>query len=194
MRGGRVCVGAHDLDSFRSLRLFRHDGSYPTEDTELEVGDIFELEYVDRPGAVAPYLEDVLVTANSLIRHGRQQDLARLVLQRDQVWMSPAELFDGRLSSSTGGSAYVAVAGPLPTRSTGYWRPDHDLTLNTVDDRHRYRWTGEGNPRSVRYVGVADPAAAIPAGSVVRLSLSHPYQPPGGPEGYWLQLSGWYPA
>jgi len=38
--------------------------------------------------------------------------------------------------------------------------------------------------RSIRYVGVADPDTVIPAGPVVRLSLSHPLRPPDGPGGY----------
>jgi hypothetical protein len=192
MRQGRICVGAHDLDSFRSLRLFRHDGRYLEEDAQLEIGEVWELDYADRPGATAPHLEDVLVAAGSATRRGREQNLGRLVLERDQVWSYPAELFDGRLNVTAGGSAYVPTTGPLPNRSTGYWRLDHELTLYTVNDKPRYRWTGVGDLRSIRYVGVADPDPVIPAGSLVRLSLSHPFTPPDGPGGYWLQLSGWY--
>jgi hypothetical protein len=158
----------------------------------LEIGEIWDLEYADRPGATAPHLEDVIVQARSGRRRGRQENLASLVLERDEVWTDPAELFDGRLMFTAGGSAYVPVAGPLPTRSTGYWRPAHDLTRDTVNDKPRYRWTGSGDLRSIRYVGVADPDPVIPAGSVVRLSLPHPFTPPDGPGGYWLQLSGWY--
>ncbi|MCZ7590539.1 MAG: hypothetical protein M5U27_17125 [Gaiella sp.] len=192
MREGRMCVGAHDLDDFRSLRLFRHDGRYLNEDANLDVGDVWEMEYVERPGAVAPHLEDVLVQRGGVRRTGREEDLAALVMARDVVWQTVDELFDGRLDFTAAGSAYVPEAGPLPGRSTGYWRPTHELTLYQVNEKPRYRWTGGGALRSIRHVGVADPDVAIPAGSLVRLSLSQLFEPPDGPRGYWLQLSGWY--
>jgi len=90
------------------------------------------------------------------------------------------------------GTAYVPEAGPLPTRSTGYWLPDDHLDLYYSFDKPRYRWRGEGALNGVRYVGVPEPTLTIPAGSLVRLSLSHPYAPPGLPSGFWLQLSGWF--
>lgn len=192
MREGRICVGAHNLDDFRSLRLFRHDGSYLDENANLEVGDVWELEYVPRPGAVAPHLEDVLVQSAGARRIGREEDLADLVAARDVVWQSVDEVFEGLLDFTGAGSAYVPEAGPLPRRSTGYWRPAAELTLYRVNDKPRYRWTGGGALRSIRYVGLAEPEPSIPAGSLVRLSLSHPYAPPDGPRGYWLQLSGWF--
>ncbi len=192
MREGRMCVGAHNVDDFRSLRLFRHDGSYLDEEADLNVGDVWELDYVERPGAVAPHLEDVLVQRGGARRVGREEDLAALVRDRDVVWRSVEELFEGRLHFTAGGSAYVPEAGPLPGRSTGYWKPSNELTLYHVNNKPRYRWTGRGDLGNIRYVGVADPEETIPAGSLVRLSLSHPFAPPEGPRGYWLQLSGWF--
>jgi hypothetical protein len=190
MREGRICVGAHDLDDFRSLRLFRHDGSYLNEDANLDVGDVWELEYVERPGAVAPHLEDVLVQRGGARRMGREEYLAALVVARDVVWDSIDELFEGRLNFTAAGSAYVPEARPLPSRSTGYWRPAAELTLYHVSEKPRYRWTGGGALRNIRYVGAAEPDTEIPAGSLVRLSLSQLFAPPDGPRGYWLQLSG----
>jgi hypothetical protein len=192
MREGRMCVGAHNLDDFRSLRLFRHDGSYLDEEANLNVGDVWELDYVERPGAVAPHLEDVLVQAGGARRVAREEHLAALVMERDIVWHSGDELFDGRLNFTAAGSAYVPEAGPLPSRSTGYWQPADELTLYHVNEKPRYRWTCGGALGNIRYVGVAEPDPAIPAGSLVRLSLSHPFAPPDGPRGYWLQLSGWF--
>jgi hypothetical protein len=191
MRGGRVCVGAHDLDSFRSLRLSRHDGTYVEEDAALEIGDIWEVDYRDRPGTTPPHVEDVIV-AEGGTRRGRQADLGRLIAQRDVVWTSVDELFDGGLAFTAAGTAYIPVDGRLPARSTGYWRIDSELTHYTSYGRPRYRWGGDGPLRSAAYVGVADPADRIPAGTLVRLSLSHAQQPPNQPNGYWLQLSGWF--
>jgi hypothetical protein len=191
MQQGRICVGAHDLDDFRSLRLFHQDGSRLSEDADLDVGEVWELEYMPRANPVAPHLEDVLVQPDGeFIR--TEANLAALVIQRDVVWRTVEELFDGCLNFTGSGTAYVPEEGPLPTRSTGYWQPDDDLTLYYSFDKPRYRWTGGGELNGIRYVGVAAPAQTISAGSLVRLSLSHPYAPPGSPSGFWLQLSGWY--
>jgi hypothetical protein len=192
MRQGRICVGAHDLDSFRSLRLFRNDGTYLGEDALLEIGEIWELEYTDRPGATPPHLEDVLVEAGSATRRGREQDLGHLVLARDTVWRAVPALFDGRLRFTSAGSAYVPAEGPFPTRSTGYWLIDGPLTRFTFGEKIKYRWDGEGDLRRMPYVGVAESVALIPPGTLVRLSLSRPNAPPGQPNGCWLQLSAWY--
>jgi hypothetical protein len=194
MRSGRVCVGAHDLETFRSLRLFRHDNTYIEETADLAVGDLWEVTYRDRPRTEPPHVEDVIVAQEGARRVGRQSHLARLIAERDVVWTSVAELFDGRLRFTEAGTAYVPADGPLPTRSTGYWRTDAALEHYIAYERPRYRWRGEGSLRTIAYVGVAEPAETIPAGTLVRLSLSHANQPPNGPNGFWLQLSGWYPS
>lgn len=191
MKQGRICVGAHDLADFRSLRLFHHDGSRLSEDADLEIGEVWELEYVPRPNPVPPHLEDVLVKPDGYFVRS-EPDPAELVMQRDIVWSGVDEVFDGCLSFSDAGSAYVPEGGPLPTRSTGYWQPDHDLDLYESFDKPRYRWTGEGELNGVGYVGLSAPAQTIPAGSLVRLSLSHAFPPGGDPSGFWLQLSGWF--
>jgi hypothetical protein len=192
MQQGRICVGAHDLADFRSLRLFRHEGSRIAEDAGLDVGDVWEMDYIDRANPTAPHLEDVLVQQGAR-RTGREPNPAALILERDTVWRTPDDLFDGCLSFTANGTAYVPEEGPLPTRSTGYWQPEHELTLYYSYEKSRYRWTGEGGLNGIRYVGVSEPAQTIPPGSLVRLSLSHPIAPGTNPMGFWLQLSGWFP-
>jgi len=191
MQQGRVCVGAHDLADFRSLRLFRYDGSRLKAEAGIDVGDVWEMHYVPRPHPTPPHTEDVLVREDAR-RVRREPNPVALILRRETIWRAPPELFDGRLTFSSGGSAYVPEGGPLPTRSTGYWQPDHDLTLYHSFDKPRYRWTGGGDLVGIGYVGVADPVPVIPAGSLVRLSLSHPFPPEGDQRGFWLQVSGWF--
>jgi ATP-dependent DNA helicase RecQ len=190
--GQSACVGAHDLDDFRSLRLFKHDQTYLLQDAQIEIGDVLELEYRDRPNLQPPHIEDVLVAESSARRIARQPDLARLIRERDTVWESVPELFDGRLRFTPSGSAYVSAEGPFPTRSTGYWLIDNPLTRFTFGEKVKYRWDGEGQLRRMPYVGLAESVESIPAGTLVRLSLSRPNAPPGQPRGCWLQLSGWY--
>ncbi len=193
--GQGVCVGAHDLDDFRSLRLFKHDETYLPQDTLLEIGDVLELDYRDRSNIRPPHIEDVLVTAGSARRvdHRGERELAQLIRERDDVWHTVAEIFEGGLRFTAAGSAYVPAEGPFPTRSTGYWLIDGPLTRFTFDQKVKYRWDGEGQLRRMPYVGLAESVESIPAGTVVRLSLSRPNAPPGQPRGCWLQLSGWYP-
>lgn len=63
MRGGHMCVGAHDLENaFRSLRLFPTDNTRYREDAPFEIGDVFDIEYRHRPGERHPHVEDVTVT------------------------------------------------------------------------------------------------------------------------------------
>jgi hypothetical protein len=189
---GPAWQGNGDLADFRSLRLFRHDGSYLDEHARLEVGDVWELDYTQPAGAVAPHLEDVLVRAEGARKLGRDDDLGALVRERDVFWHAPEELFDGCLNFTARGSAYVPAAGPLPGRGTGYWQPNRDLMLYTVNDKPRYRWTGGGVLLSINLCGSAPAEPAIPAGALVRLSLSRLFAPPDGPAGFWLQLSGWF--
>jgi hypothetical protein len=191
MKQGRICVGAHDLADFRSLRLFSEDGSRFLESEELSIGDVWELDYSLDPNPVAPHLEDVHVQpGRQFIR--TEPNLAALVIARDVIWSTVDELFEGCLQFTSSGTGYVPEAGPLPNRSTGYWLADHDLDLYESFNKPRYSWAGDGELESIGYVGLSEPAEAIPAGTLVRLSLSHPYQPPGRPSGCWLQLSGWF--
>lgn len=48
MNQGRVCVGGHDLDQdFRSLRLLTKGGMNIKEAAEIDVGEIWQLDYED---------------------------------------------------------------------------------------------------------------------------------------------------
>lgn len=192
MREGRICVGAHDLEDFRSLRLYKHDGTYLHEEDNIKVGQIWELHYDPKLNLEPPHLEDVIVAREGVALIGREADLAGVVQQRDTIWSSVDELFEGRLRLTEAGSAYVPADGHLPTRSTGYWLLDSPLERRQSENGTRYLTTSEGGLLGVRYVGVAEPRATIPAGAIVRVSLSRRFAPTDNHSGYWLQLSGWY--
>jgi hypothetical protein len=191
MTQNRMCLGAHDLETFRSLRLFRHDGSYLERDAPIEIGDVLDLQYEPRSNLHPPHVEDVLVAQGPARRVGRREEIATLVLERDVVWRSVAELFDGLLCFTASGSAYIPVDGPQPGRSTGYWLPDRELHRRTYNHRIRYGY-GAAGLNSMPYVGVDEGPETIPARSLLRLSLSRPNQPPNQPNACWLQLSGWF--
>jgi hypothetical protein len=192
MRGDRVCVGAHDLADFKSLRLYRHDGTYLTTSDNVSVGQTWDLTYRPKPDTVPPHVEDVIVEREGANRIGREQNLAALIQQRDTVWQTPAQLFEGRLQFTAAGSAYVPAGGPLPSRSTGYWLLDAPLFREEYDGKTRYVRDGADGLRRIGYVGTAATRATIAAGTLVRLSLSRRFAPTAAHDGYWLQLSGWY--
>lgn len=192
MRDDRICVGAHDLEDFRSLRLYRHDGTYLTESDNIEIGQVWEVQYRPKPRAEAPHVEDVLVTREGARLIGRELNLEALIRRRDVVWRTPDELFDGRLQMTDAGSAYVPAHGLLPSRSTGYWRLDSDLELTQTEHGARYRRSARDDLGRVSYVGLVAPIPVIPEGTLARVSLSRRFAPTETANGYWLQLSGWY--
>lgn len=192
MRGDRVCVGAHDLADFKSLRLYRHDGTYLTTSNNVSVGQIWELTYRAKAEIVPPHIEDVVVESEGATCVGREQNLAALIQQRDTVWQTPAQLFEGRLRLTAAGSAYVPADWLLPSRSTGYWLLDGPLTREEYEGKTRYVRNGPDGLRRVSYVGTAATRATLAAGTLVRLSLSRRFAPTAAHDGYWLQLSGWY--
>ena len=90
MREGRVCVGAHDLENFRSLRLYKHDGTYLNEADPVGVGQVWELVYRPKNDLEPPHVEDVIVEREGAARVGREPNLSALILRRDEVWRTPA--------------------------------------------------------------------------------------------------------
>jgi hypothetical protein len=62
------------------------------------------------------------------------------------------------------------------------------------DGDSRYVFRAEDGRRRIRYVGVAEPAARIEPGTLVRVSLARPWSPSNAPAGLYLQISGWYAA
>lgn len=192
MREGRVCVGAHDMADFRSLRLYKHDGTYLNEADPVSIGQIWELQYRPKSHLEPPHVEDVVVEREGAARVGREANLAALIHQRDVIWRTPDELFEGCPHLTEAGSAYVPADGPLPSRSTGYWLLDMPLQRQQYDGKTRYIRAVSTGLRRVSYVGTSAPRATIPAGTLVRVSLSRRFAPTEQHNGYWLQLSGWY--
>jgi len=194
MNGGAICVGAHDVDNgFRSLRLFPGNTTRFTRADALEIGKVYDVEYTARPGATAPHVEDVTVTHLGGIVDSIP-DVAAFVAAQDTVWCDVDEIFDGTLSFTEKGGAYVESGGPLPARSTGYWRPHANLRGYDFDVGGFSYYVNDCEPlKRVKYVGIEAATQSIPAGSLVRLSLSHPITA-GGATGCWMELSGWFPA
>lgn len=188
MRGDHVCVGGHDLDEgMRSLRLLRRDGTNMPADTRFEVGQVWELSYQPVQQAHPPHVEDIHVDPHGAQHVDTIEPLGTFLRERVSAWKGVP--FEGTLLRTGSGTGYVPIEGPFPSCSTGYWLPDQALKF---DGDSRYVFSAEGGQRRIRYVGVADPAARIEPGTLVRVSLAKPWSPPNAPAGLYLQISGWY--
>ncbi|MCB9432602.1 MAG: DNA helicase RecQ [Ardenticatenaceae bacterium] len=76
-----------------------------------------------------------------------------------------------------------------------FWRPDQLLVRDTEGKRIRYRYPTANGGRTLTFVGFQEPPEEIPAGTLLRVSLAHWWQPADRsaeePRCY-LQLSGWF--
>lgn len=186
--GERHCIGGLDREDGHAIRLCPAQGDHGhPADAPYRVGDVWDLELVAPPSVELPHAEDMVVRAGRFV--ARQYGMARYIRKVATTWSGGIDaVFDGALRFTVSGRGYL----PFPTgsrSSVGFWQPSGDLRL----DGDTYSLASDDQPRAIRYVGVDAPSALIPAGSLVRVSLSRVFAPTQGPRGFWLQLSGWYP-
>ena len=189
MGESRVCVGALTRDGVDGIRLLPAEGErgWPV-DAPYQVGEVWELEFRRAAVIEPPHTEDVVVIGTGQ-RIAEQTGLGTYLATRVPVWSGPPSvLFDGALKFTTTGRGHLP-AGTETQRSVGFWRPAARLVL--AGDRS-YRYDAAPPTRYVRYVGSAEMVAVIPAGALVRVSLSRRFATPSA-DGFWLQVSGWYP-
>ena len=190
----RLCVGALDLDDGHGLRLLTDRGHNQPLSTKFEVGDVWELRYRALPPEKldAPHTEDARVVRRQFGYKLPMPDVIDTILQYVDVQSVPThDLFDGMLRFTQANRARVLRSGAIPQYSTGFWRLNEDLLLREVL-RHgetRYYYRGSMSALEAPYVGVAQPRDILPAGSLLRFSLTRWFEPNPG---FWLQLSGWF--
>jgi hypothetical protein len=191
-----ACVGALLLEDNSSLRLLPEFGHNHAAGTELDVGQIWAMDFYPALNPEPPHTEDVRITRAEQI--GERNDLPQFLKSRVEPWFGPPEqLFDGYLLTTSSGRGYLDRAHPVPQRSTGFWIPDADLQRYQNQGRVSYCYNGETSTiRYLPYVGYPDPVPSIPAGSLLRVSLARWWRAPSnGPEAEercYLQISGWY--
>lgn len=191
-----ACVGGLVLENNRYIRLLNPGDQNQPADTPFNVGDVFDLSFTNRLTIQPPHIEDVIVTRQRFVR--TIDDMASFIRERDLVdWNGHINnLFDGLLDWTQNGSGYIPAAGEMPQQSVGFWIADRNLECAPFNGKVRYRYPNGHNFRSVTYVGYQDRLETIPAGTILRVSLSRIF-PRGDsdinvPRGYYLQLSGWY--
>ena len=194
-----ACIGGLTYSGKKSVRLLTERGLHYPEDTQFEVGQIWEMELRPKTSPVPPHIEDTYVCGERLI--GQLASVREMLLQLVQPWRGgPEVLFDGLLVMGKR-AAYIGRKRELPACSTGYWLPDRPLTLvyqhgkpyyRIDDDFGRIRRFSQG-ALHIHYGGFGMPVMHIRAQTLVRVSLSRWWVGPDtDEERCYLQLSGWY--
>jgi hypothetical protein len=195
--GKAVCVGGMTEDGGRPIRLFPEHGQFLPPDCPLQVGELWDMHLTAIPIVYPPHVEDHI--HRPLRLEGRVATMRTFILNRQESWVGgPSSLFDGRLRFAHTGRAFVSRAPPLPRQSVGYWVIPDPLSVD-LDEREHAIYRGAVHDDSkeralvVPYVGTADPARELPAGTLVRVSLSRWWRAAQHvEERCYLQMSGWY--
>ncbi|MFO7541099.1 MAG: DNA helicase RecQ [Chloroflexota bacterium] len=192
--GHGACVGAVTFDG-RSLRLYPPDQEKNERfNQEYEVGTVWELTRYELPAAlIPPHIETIIV-------HDKRPlpaiaDLTAFIEQQ----MPPkagdfSVLFDGLTEATPAGALFVAERNGIPPYSTLFWRPDQPLTRDDEGKRIRYRYPTADGGRTLTFVGYQEPLPELPAGTLLRVSMSQWWRPAERPQAElrcYLQLSGW---
>ena len=197
--GAGACIGAI-TENGESVRLIPfnadpHDGA----NNEYNVGDIWEItaEPVPEAARIPPHNENIIVREKHRLHVTKDTKnlVSAIELLMPPKTGHPRELYEGLLKSTGSGSLYIAVDGDIPAYSTLFWRPDQPLTRDTEGRRIRYRYPTENGGCTLTFVGFQEPLAAIPAGTLLRVSLAHRWRPkdqPDAEERHYVQLSGWF--
>jgi hypothetical protein len=191
-----VCIGGMLTDSGGAVRpLPREDRGahgHPPQ-APYQPGELWEMTLRPRAHVEPPHVEDH--DAWDAVRIGAAPDPAAMILELDNpIADEPEVLFEGRLRFRETGTAYLTREEPVPRMSVTFWLPPRALVLDYFEHRPRYSMQGEF-PFQVPYVGFAEPARVIPAGTLVRLSLARWWTNPNDPgedETCSVQMSGWF--
>jgi len=188
------CIGAMELESKRNIRLLTSSGENQPINTDLNVGQIWNIEYTNRQTIIPPHYEDVLVSSKTYIRE--QQNLKNFLIDNANIWKGDQySIFDGKIYHEIGRSGYFTIDHGLPSQSVGFWLPDKNLELTIFQDKKHYFYFGDTNDVfSIPYVGYGKPIEQIKKGSLVRVSLARWWKPNPSVDHKrcYCQLSGWY--
>lgn len=202
-----VCVGGLVLKDNRFIRLLNRGGArnpkgwYQFVDTPLNIGDIWDIDFIDSPHAIKPHLEDVFIQLNGKI--SEVDNIADFIKETgvDIVEGNISNLFQGMLSwFGKKQSGFLPENNKeLLNYSVGFWISDQDLILD--GNRYFYNHKVVGIipfKKSLKWVGTVEPLSTIPKGCLIRVSLAKWWPPKDElknyevPHGCYLQLSGWY--
>ena len=194
-KGNAACVGGLVLNENRFVRLLNPGNWDQYADTDLDIGDVWEIQFLDRPDTEPPHIEDIIIQNRTYLRD--IGDISTFIRGCGVTIYNgaPAQIFGGRLGWTGNGSGYIGNRENLPENSVGFWISDQDLTLD--EDNKHYNYPSPNIfARSKRfpYVGFKPKVQVIPSGTLMRVSLARWWSPEDSDmaERCYLQLSGWY--
>lgn len=190
LMGTRHCIGAVDLEDLAPLRLEDHSRHGQPPDSDLDVGDVWDISYARVPNLSPPHMEDVIATINDYVRNESVEEFVDE--QGIDVFDGTTDvLFDGTLRWTGHGRGYME-SGDAVTYSTAFWRPAGILWRNPGFDAGTFSFREPATDHHLKWVGVAEAPERIPAGKLCRVSLTRPFAGSLGHPVCWLQLSGVY--
>jgi len=193
-----ACVGGLVLSNKRNVRLLNPGNYNQPANTEFEIGDVYDMDFTERTHILPPHVEDVIVSSKAFLR--KVDDMPAFLSQQKVLdWSgSIMHLFDNLLSWTDGKAGYIPAEGQLPGKSVGFWMADKDLIRAPFKiNKVQFLYPNGSDYKKISFVGLQDTVAIIPAGTILRVSLSRLYPVSENfsvttHRGFYLQLSGWY--
>lgn len=190
-KGKSACVGGIIMDTNASVRLLNPGNWDQYADTELKIGDIWDITFVKREDVLAPHIEDIIIFAKKFIKS--IPNITDFIQAKGiKIYKgSPMNIFDGKIKWSLNGSGYISDKNNLPPYSTGFWICDKKLEFNGKHYIYNY---SEEKDLKLPFVGFVHPLKVIPAGVLIRFSLARWWKPDDAEmeQRCYLQISGWY--
>lgn len=194
MNAGKCCVGGI-TEGGRYVRLLTSRGENQPTTIEMSVRQVWQIEFIEKKDVNAPHVEDVLIQSQTIkeVLNAETKVLDFITQRNVPIWRgSPDILFDGTLKWTTNGSGYI-IKEAVPAHSVGFWVSDKNLTKRIFREKTRYTYPNADAWRSIPYVGFDKPVESIPAGTLIRVSLTRWWDTKGTTEQRCqLQISGWY--
>lgn len=187
------CIGALGLESKNSLRILTKTGyNHKRSECPFSIGQKYTMEYIRKHDIEPPHTEDVLMQDYSLTGMlSNAQIISEIEQYQDSItWKGNIEnIFNNQLTIENR-KGFVAANSNLQV-STGFWCSDKALSL-LIDEYGNKRYQYD-DMISIKYTGDSPPAKVLPAGGLVRLSLSRWFDKDNdGIRRCHLQISGWY--
>ncbi len=191
------CVGAYDIKNKKNVRLLTSSEANQPLDTEFEIGQIWDVNYISRNLITKPHVEDVLVQNSSFLKN--VENVSDFLLNNVPIWRGdPSCLFYGKIyfpcnMSKRAKSGFLKKKHSDLSQSVGFWVSDRDLKLTIRYDKKYYLYSGVDQVYLFPFVGAMDEVESIRKGTILRVSLSRWWSPsPDRPKECYCQLSGWY--
>lgn len=98
MNKQHVCVGGYSLQQKRYVRLLTFDEQNLNETEPYQIGEVYQIEYRERPNLILPHCEDVCVHFSELKRKMSRNELMQLLNTISISNIFIKELFGGLLN------------------------------------------------------------------------------------------------